>query len=174
MDNQNKPISAEGGSASGGKEVVLERVYDASSERVWQAWTDPEMLKQWWGPQNVTIPECEVDLKVGGKFYIVMQAGEAMGPYKGMLWPMLAEFTVVEPHSKLSFAAQAWTEGQKEETTIDQTTEVTFTEENGKTKVKVRATIYKAGPGAGMAAEGMQYGFTQQLEKLNAFLTVRK
>ncbi|MDB4939927.1 MAG: ATPase [Candidatus Doudnabacteria bacterium] len=156
------------------KEVVLEKTYDASVETIWQAWTNPEMLKQWWGPDNVSIPECEVELRVGGKFYIVMEAGEAMGPYKGILWPMLAEFTVVEPNSKLFYNAQAWTEGQKEQTTIDQTTEITFTEDNGKTKVHVKAAIYKTGPGARMAAEGMQAGFTQQLEKLNNFLAAKK
>jgi uncharacterized protein YndB with AHSA1/START domain len=156
------------------KEVILERTYDASPQTVWQAWTKPEMLKQWWGPDNVTIPECEVDLRVGGKFYIVMEAGEAMGPYKGTKWPMLAEFTVVEPASKLSYKAKAWVEGQKDETTIDQTTEITLTEENGKTKVKVRAAIHSTGPKAGMAVQGMQAGFTQQLEKLNDFLAVKK
>jgi uncharacterized protein YndB with AHSA1/START domain len=156
------------------KEVAFERIYDASTETVWRAWTDPEELKQWWGPNNVTIPECEVDLRVGGKFYIVMEAGEAMGPYKGTKWPMLAEFTVIEPHSKLSYTAQAWTEGAKEETTIDQTTEVTLTEEGGKTKVNIKAAIYKTGPKAGMAAQGMQAGFTQQLEKLSNFLTAKK
>lgn len=156
------------------KEVVLERTYDASPETVWQAWTSAEMLKQWWGPNNVTIPECEVDLKVGGKFYIVMEAGEGMGQYKGTKWPMLAEFTVVEPNSKLSYKAQAWTEGDKEETTIDQTTEISFADDNGKTKVSVKAAIYKTGPKAKMAAEGMQMGFTQQLEKLNDFLIAKK
>lgn len=156
------------------KEVTLERTYDASLETVWQAWTNPEQLKQWWGPDNVSIPECEVDLKVGGKFYIVMEAGEAMGPYKGTLWPMLAEFTTVEPNTRISYTAQAWTEGMKEETTIDQTTDIIFTEMDGKTKVEVKAAIYKTGPKAKMAAEGMQMGFTQQLEKLNAFLSAKK
>jgi uncharacterized protein YndB with AHSA1/START domain len=156
------------------KEVAFERIYDASAETVWQAWTDPERLKQWWGPDNVTIPECEVDLRVGGKFYIVMEAGEAMGPYKGTKWPMLAEFTVVEPHSKLSYTAKAWVEGQKEETTIDQTTELTLSEKNGKTKLNLRAVIHKTGPGAGMAVQGMQAGFTQQLDKLTKFLVRAK
>jgi uncharacterized protein YndB with AHSA1/START domain len=156
------------------KEVAFERTYDASPKTVWQAWTNPEMLKQWWGPNNVTIPECEVDLRVGGKIYIVMEAGEAMGPYKGTKWPMLGEFTVVEPNSKLSYTAKAWTEGQNEETTIDQATELTLTEENGKTKLKIRAAIYKTGPKAGMAVQGMQAGFTQQLDKLNDFLTDKK
>jgi uncharacterized protein YndB with AHSA1/START domain len=156
------------------KELTITKAIDAPRELVWKAWTDPEMLKQWWGPNNVTIPECEVDLRVGGKFYIVMEAGEGMGPYKGTKWPMLAEFTVVEPNAKLSYTASAWTEGDKEETTIDQTTEITLTEENGKTKVEVRATVHKTGPKAGMAVQGMQAGFTQQLEKLNDFLVTKK
>jgi hypothetical protein len=45
-----------------------------------------------------------------------------------------------------------------------------MTEEDGKTKVHVHAAIHKLGPKAQMAAEGMQYGFTQQLEKLQAYL----
>jgi uncharacterized protein YndB with AHSA1/START domain len=153
------------------KEVNIVREFDSSPETVWQAWTDPELLKQWWGPNNVTIPECEVDLKIGGKFYIVMEAGEAMGPYKGTKWPMLAEFTAIVPHSKLSYTAQAWTEGRKAQTTIDQTTEIILTEEHGKTKLEIKATIHKAGPEAGMAVQGMQAGFTQQLEKLDNFLS---
>lgn len=63
-----------------------------------------------------------------------MEAGEGMGPYKGTRWPMLAEFTKIEPNIKLFYQAKAWTEGQKEETTINQTTEYTFSEEEGKTK----------------------------------------
>ena len=156
------------------KEVTLERTYDASPDKVWQAWTDPKKIKQWWGPNNVTIPECEIGLRVGGKFYIVMEAGEAMGQYKGIKWPMEAEFAVVEPNSRLFYNAQAWTEGAKETTTIDQTTELTLTGERDKTKVKIRAAIYKSGPDAQTAIQGMQMGFTQQLEKLNAFLTAKK
>lgn len=152
------------------KEVSLEKTYDASPETVWKAWTEPDQIKKWWGPDNVTIPECEVELKVGGKYYIVMEAGEAMGEYKGTLWPMLGILTVVEPDSRLSYNAQAWTDGQKEETTIDQTTELTLAGKNGKTELKIKAVIHKTGPKAGMAVQGMEYGFTQQLEKLKVFL----
>jgi uncharacterized protein YndB with AHSA1/START domain len=62
------------------KEVSFERIYDAPIDQVWKAWTDPKLLKQWWGPNDVTIQECEVELRVGGKFYIVMEAGEARCP----------------------------------------------------------------------------------------------
>lgn len=155
------------------KEVVFERTLDAPLETVWQAWTDPKMLKEWWGPNNVSIPECEVDLRVGGKIYIVMEAGEAMGSYKGTRWPMEGKFTVVETNSKLTYTAKAWIEGQEEATEIDQVTKLTLADENGKTKLKLKVTINTTGPNAGMAAQGMQMGFNQQLDKLDKFLVKR-
>ena len=152
------------------KTVTFERTYDASLEKVWQAWTEVEQLKAWWGPDGVTIPECEVDLRVGGRFYIVMEAGAAMGPFQGTRWPMEATFTVIEPEAKLSYTAKAWTEGDKEETWIDQVTEVMFTAAGGQTKVTLTATVNAVGPKAGMAVQGMEMGFNQQLDKLSAYL----
>jgi len=152
------------------KAVEFERTYDAPLETVWQAWTDPKMLVEWWGPNDVSIPECKVDLRVGGKIYIVMEAGAAMGPYKGTRWPMEGTYTVVEKNSRLSYTAKAWTEGQEETTEIDQLTELTLSDDNGKTKLKLKATINKTGPDAQMAVEGMQQGFSQQLDKLDKFL----
>jgi uncharacterized protein YndB with AHSA1/START domain len=97
------------------KEVTFDRTFDVPADKVWQAWTDPEQLKRWWGPDNVSIPECEIDLRVGGRLYMVMEATEAMGEYKGTRWPMEAKFTVVEPNTKLAYEAKAWTavEGMK-------------------------------------------------------------
>jgi uncharacterized protein YndB with AHSA1/START domain len=155
------------------KEVEFERTYDAPLETVWKAWTEPAMLKQWWGPNDVIIPECEVDLRVGGRIYIVMEAGEAMGAYKGTRWPMEGTFTVVEENSKLAYAVKAWTEGQEEASQIDQVSELTLSEEGGKTTIKLKATINKTGPAAAMAVEGMKSGFTQQFDKLDEFLKNR-
>lgn len=152
------------------KEVEFERTYDAPIEAVWEAWTKPEILKQWWGPNDVTIPECEVDLHVGGTLYIVMEAGEAMGEYKGTRWPMEATFTEIEKPNRLVYEAKAWTEGAEEATTIETVQELTLAEEDGKTKLRLKAAINKAGPDAGMAVEGMQYGYNQQLDKLDKFL----
>ncbi len=152
------------------KEITFERTYDAPIEKVWQAWTNPERLKQWWGPDNVSIPECQVDLRVGGRFYIVMEAGEAMGEYKGTRWPMEAKFTAVEPNSRLAYAAKAWTQGDEDATLIDQTHELNFSEENGKTKMVLNVRVNSVGPKAGAAIQGMKYGFGQQFDKLDNFL----
>lgn len=152
------------------KEVTFDRTYDAPLAGVWKAWTDPEQIKQWWGPENVIIPECEIDLRVGGRFYIVMEAGEGMGEHKGTRWPMDATYTAVEPTSRLAYTSKAWTEGDEEATEIAQTSELTLTEDNGKTKMVLKATITSTGPKAGAAVQGMQYGYNQQFDKLVKFL----
>jgi uncharacterized protein YndB with AHSA1/START domain len=53
-------------------DLVLERVLDAPRALVWQAWTDPEHVKRWWAPRPYQTPECEIDLRAGGKFYTRM------------------------------------------------------------------------------------------------------
>ena len=156
------------------KEVVFERTFDASPENVWQAWTDPTRLREWWGPNDVGIPECEADVRTGGKIRIVMEAGEAMGPYKGTRWPMEGVYTVVKTNSELSYTAKAWTEGQKEATEIDQVTDLVLKDRNGKTTIELKVTINRIGPKAGMAVQGMQMGFNQQLDKLDKFLKRNK
>ena len=152
------------------KEVTFERTYDAPVEKVWQAWTTPEQLKEWWGPNNVTIPECEIDLRVGGRIYIVMKADESMGEYAGTRWPMEAKITELEPNKKLVYEAKAWTEGDEEATTIETTQVLDMAEDNGQTKINLKATLHKAGPKAGAAVQGMEYGYNQQFDKLTKFL----
>ena len=51
----------------------LTRRFNASPEKVWQAWTDPQALKQWFGPGEITsVPMAEIDLRVGGRFHVLM------------------------------------------------------------------------------------------------------
>ena len=57
-------------------ELTLTRTFNAPRDLVFRAWTDPELLSQWWGPNGVTTPVCEVDAVIGGKLNIVMLAGE--------------------------------------------------------------------------------------------------
>jgi uncharacterized protein YndB with AHSA1/START domain len=52
----------------GENELVIERVFDAPRELVWKAWTDPDLLMQWWGPKANTSPVCKLDFRIGGKY----------------------------------------------------------------------------------------------------------
>jgi len=47
------------------KYLTITRVLDAPRELVWEAWTDPERMKRWWGPKAYTTPVAEIDLRVG-------------------------------------------------------------------------------------------------------------
>ncbi|MDQ4087200.1 MAG: SRPBCC family protein [Pseudomonadota bacterium] len=53
-------------------DLVLERVLDVTRDLVWRAWSDPELLKQWWAPKPYETAECEMELRPGGKFYTRM------------------------------------------------------------------------------------------------------
>jgi uncharacterized protein YndB with AHSA1/START domain len=53
---------------------TISRVFDAPRDRVWKAWTEPERLKQWWGPRGFKTHTCTVDLRPGGFFHYGMTA----------------------------------------------------------------------------------------------------
>lgn len=58
-----------------GTEITLNlrRIFKAPREKVFRAWTDPEELKKWWGPEGYATPSAEVDLRVGGKYRLGMR-----------------------------------------------------------------------------------------------------
>ncbi|MBO0678693.1 SRPBCC domain-containing protein [Mycolicibacterium sp. S2-37] len=153
-----------------GKEFRFERAYRAPLDTVWRAWTEPEMLRQWWGPEKTFVPECEIDLRVGGGIYVVMEAGEEMGKYQGTRWPMAGTFTRIDDRSRLTYDARSWTEGTEEDTTILHANDISFTERDGETTVLLEVTISKVGPKAKMAAFGMKWGYKAHLDKLGVLL----
>jgi uncharacterized protein YndB with AHSA1/START domain len=118
-DHHNESRSARGGSDMilqlfrKTQEHAFKRTYAAPVADVWRAWTEPELLRQWWGPEKTTIEECEVDLRVGGRIRVVMEAGEEMGKYAGTRWPMEGTFTRVEQPHRLTYEATSWTEGEE-------------------------------------------------------------
>lgn len=63
------------------KEVVITRTFNAPRELVWKAWSDPELFKQWWGPNGFTAPVCEIDFRVGGKYLNAMRSPEGKDFY---------------------------------------------------------------------------------------------
>jgi uncharacterized protein YndB with AHSA1/START domain len=81
----------------------IERWFDAPRELVFKAWTDPEHLAKWWGPEGVTIPVYEVDARVGGKFRTCMA-----GPDGSENW-VQGVYREVEPPRRLVFT-WAWEE----------------------------------------------------------------
>ena len=155
------------------KELHLERSYRAPVEAVWQAWTQPAMLREWWGPDKTAVAECDVDLRVGGTIHVVTEAGEAMGKYQGTRWPMAGTFSLIDENARLTYEARSWTEGEEAATTIRHVNDVTLTDNDGTTLVQFHISITDIGPKAKMAAFGMKWGYKQQLDRLDQLLSHR-
>ncbi|UXA16998.1 SRPBCC domain-containing protein [Mycobacterium sp. SMC-4] len=153
------------------KTLRLERTYRAPIATVWRAWTEPQMLREWWGPEKTFVPECEIDLVVGGRIYIVTEAGEGMGKYQGTRWPMSGTFTQIEAPVRLRYDARSWTEGEEDGSTIQHTNNITLAEDDGATVVQLHIAITAIGPKAKMAAFGMKWGYKAQLDKLEQLLS---
>src|SRR5438128_491207 len=60
--------------ASGDRELVITRVFDAPRAVVWKAWTDLDRARQWWGPKGFTLDALEVDPRPGGAWRAVMRS----------------------------------------------------------------------------------------------------
>jgi uncharacterized protein YndB with AHSA1/START domain len=81
------------------KQVIIDRVFKAPVERVWQAWTDPELVKKWWGPEGFTAPSVKSDLRVGGKYVYAMHGAAGTEFDKDMYSG--GEFVEIVPNQKL-------------------------------------------------------------------------
>jgi uncharacterized protein YndB with AHSA1/START domain len=80
--------------------LIVRRSIRASPERIFDAWTQPQHLKHWWGPQSVQCVDAEVDLRVGGRYRIANQF-----PDGKILW-ISGEFEVVERPQRLVYTWQ--------------------------------------------------------------------
>lgn|SRR5262249_39761426 len=56
------------------KDLVVTRIFDAPVERVWKAWSDPEHVKRWWGPNGFTSPVARIDFREGGTSLVCMRS----------------------------------------------------------------------------------------------------
>jgi uncharacterized protein YndB with AHSA1/START domain len=158
------------------KEITIVRTFDAPREKVWQAWTDPKRLAQWWSPRGFTTPVVELDPRVGGKLYIVMLGGEGMGAFSGMKAPMRGEFSEVVPNQKLAFSTNALDADGN--VLLKGMTSVVFEDVSdpstalgtSKTKMTVRTSAEGEGPNVEMMLGGMEQGWNEQADKLVEFL----
>lgn len=76
--------------ATNQKPINITRTFNLPINKVWQAWTEPETCKKWWGPKDFTCPYCSIDLKVGGKYLSCMRSKEgkefwSTGVYKEII-----------------------------------------------------------------------------------------
>ena len=152
--------SAENQFGEGTVEIV--RVFDAPRALVWQAWTDPKMMEQWFAPKHFTNPVCELDVRPGGKLRIVMR-----GP-DGNEYPCASVFRKVVKPERLVFTNNAVDGDGKN--LLEGLTTVTFTETGGKTTMTLHTHAVGRVPIASQMLAGMEVGWTQSIDKLGKLL----
>ena len=84
-----KPDAAQ---TSAGQEFVITRSFDAPRELVFKAFTEPERMKQWWGPKGFTVITSKMDLRPGGFYHYGMRA-----PDGSTMWGKMVYREIVRP-----------------------------------------------------------------------------
>jgi len=83
-------------------ELRLERTFAAQPERVFAAWTEPEVLRRWWAAAvDGDTPRADVDLRVGGAYRLTMRDPE------GTEFTVAGTFTEIDPPHRLAYT-WAW------------------------------------------------------------------
>lgn len=157
-------------------EFVISRVLDAPRDLVWKCFTEPERMKQWWGPKEFTVIASKMDLHVGGTYHYGMKAPDGT--------PMWGKFVFREivPPERLNFISSF--SDEKGGTTrhrghmswpLEMHSIFTFEEmPGGKTKFTVRWTTHNATDGEQKTFEAgrdsMRMGWTGTMEQLEAYL----
>lgn len=114
-------------------EIRIVRMYDAPVQAVWDAWTDPAQVAQWWGPRGFTLTTHSKDLRVGGTWRYTMH-----GP-DGTDFPNKTTYHHVEPLRKL-----VYDHGATDDTPPLFRVTVLFDEADGKTRMDMTMALADA------------------------------
>ena len=156
---------------SADREIVITRVFDAPRDRVFKAWTEPERVMRWWGPDGFTTPVCKIDLRPGGVFHNCMRSPEgrdfwSKGVYREIVEPeriVCSDFFSDEEGNLV----QPTHYGMSPEWSAEALVTVTFVEHDGKTKFTLHHAV-----GSAPASERDQCraGWTESLDRLAEYL----
>jgi uncharacterized protein YndB with AHSA1/START domain len=123
------PAKSSPSSATPDREIILTRLLDAPHQRVWDAWTDPAQVTQWWGPQGFTTTIHHMDVRPGGHWRYIMH-----GP-DGADYPNLVKYIEVVKPRLLVYDHGS---GQDPDPHSFRVT-ITFDDDAGKTRLTMRS-----------------------------------
>jgi uncharacterized protein YndB with AHSA1/START domain len=137
------------------REVVVTRTFNAPARIVFEAWTTPELFKQWWVPKSMGmfLRSCEMDVRVGGRYRLEFEPD-------GMAF--FGTYLDVTPHSRLVWTNEEGGEGGP-------VTTVTFEEKDGKTLV-VLDELHPSKEALDAAGTGAQDALVETFEQLDELL----
>lgn len=125
--------------------LVIERVFKASPEKVFNAWTDPAILIRWWGPEGFETPECEMDVRAGGSWRTTM-----ISP-KGDGHTVSGIYREISPPTRL---VMTWGWEQDGERGHETVIEITFEPVSSGTKMRLVQSVFESQNARDMHSEG--------------------
>ena len=137
-------------------EFTVSRVFNAPRKLVFEAMTQADHLKHWWGPKGVVVKVHKLEVKPGGIFHYSMT-----NPDGSVLWGRFTFQEIVAPEKLVFLNAFSDEKGNVVPAPFDPTfpeqvlNEWTFTEQHGKTTLTLRATAFNAAPASQKAFEEM-------------------
>ena len=139
------------------REIVVTRTFNGPARIVFEAWTKPELFRQWWVPKSMgmSLLSCEMDVRVGGGYRLVFEASPTPMAFFGT-------YQEVTPHSRL-----VWT---NDETDGGAITTVTFEERGAETVVVFRDRYPSKEALDEAIASGSTSGFAETFEQLDEVL----
>lgn len=147
-----------------GRELVLSRHIAAPREKVYRAWTDPELVVQWFTPPPYVTIRAELDVRPGGSSLIVMRSPE------GVEIPNPGVYLEVIPNEKLVVTdayTKAWEPSAKPFLTIH----LTFEDEDGGTRYTARALHWSVADKEAHEKMGFHEGWGIATDQLTALVT---
>ena len=141
-----------------GHEILITRSFNAPPQTVFDAWTKPEHLAQWWDPSRRPLAQCEIDLRPGGAFRFEHQKS-ANGP--GHVFAGV--YREVDPPARLVFATPS-PSGGKTIGTLE------FRHEGGATTLVMTMSCQSAADRDALLRMRVDAGTVRSLENLNEFL----
>ena len=146
-------------------ELHLKRVFAAPRQLVFDAWTKPEMVAEWWGPRNFTTTVEEWGARAGGEILVIMRAPD------GAAYPMSGQFVEFYPPIRFHFTASALDNDGN--TLFENWNSVFFQEVEGGTQVTLDVHVMSQTETAPQYLKGMRKGWSQSLDKLEDLLKSR-
>jgi uncharacterized protein YndB with AHSA1/START domain len=158
------------------RDLVITRVFAAPIELVWKAWTEPEYVMRWWGPDYFTSPSAEIDFREGGTSLVCMRAPKEFGGqdmYSTWVYQQIVPMERIEFIQNLADKdgnqINPATLGLPPEFPRDTRTVVTFNDlGNGKTEMTV--TEYNMPAADTEMGRNAEIGLHQSLDKMAASL----
>jgi len=145
--------------ATSDRELVLTRIIDAPREKVYRAWTEPELLKQWFAPLPWTTMAAEVDVRPGGSSVIVMRSPEGQDfPNRGVYLEVVENQRLVVTDAY----SHAWEPSERPFMTVI----LTFEDEGGKTRYTARVRHWTVADREEHERMGFYQGWGQCIDQL--------